>query len=77
MIILGLKNASLVYNKQLKFFNKYILKNKPLSKLETSINLKSTPKSSSSSLSIGFVLQETVAERVKIMPKKQKLESKP
>ena len=45
LMILDLKNALLVSNKQLTFFNKYILKNKPLPTPETSIKIKSIPKS--------------------------------
>ena len=47
-----IQNASSVYNNQLEFLNKYILKSKPLSTLETSIKRNSTPKLTSSFLTI-------------------------
>ena len=53
-----IKNASLVYNNQLKFFDDSILKNKQIF----------NPRLSSSPLSTRFLSQETVAERVKLRP---------
>ena len=62
-----IQNASSVYNNHLEFLNKYILKSKPLSTLETSIKRNSTPKLSSSFLTMWFLLEETIAQNVKIM----------
>ena len=53
-----------VYSNHLKFLCKYIFKNKLLSASEQ----KPTPKTSSPSLTLWFLSEEAIAEKVKIIP---------
>ena len=63
-----IENALLVFNGQLKFVKNHIVKGKPLS----SLRRPEKPGSSSSSLSIRFQLQKTIAERIKLIPRNRK-----
>ena len=63
-----IENASLVFNNQLKFFDDFLLKYKQ----RTPTKQISKRGSSSSPLSIWFASLETIAERVKLKPRKRK-----
>ena len=68
-----IKNASLVYNNQLKCFDGYILKNKQqaLTKRISSEKL-FKPRLSSSPLSLRFLSQKAIAEKLKLKPQERK-----
>ena len=69
-----IENTSLVYENQLKSFDDYILKNKqrtPTNRVSSEKLFK--PASPSSPLSIRFLSQETIVERIKLKPQERKI----
>ena len=71
-----IENDSLVYNDKLNFFDNFKLKNKQrtLTKRISAEEL-FKPWLSSKPLSIRFLSQETIAERVKVKPREKKTET--
>ena len=67
------KNALLVYNKQVKFFDDILKSKQRTSTKRISSEKLFKPGLSSSPLSIRFLSQETIAERVKLKLRERKI----